>query len=116
MGAKILFVDDDVDITTLFSFRFKKEGYDCTIVSLGQEALDKANSEAFDVIILDRRLPDLSGEQVAKQLKSNEKTKAIPIILISGAEEGNEGEIVDHFLMKPFEWSALKEIIDSVKG
>lgn len=114
MGAKILFVDDDEDIVTLFEFRFKKEGYECVIVSLGKEAIEKAKSDKFDVIILDRRLPDISGEEVAKQLKADDKTKDTPIILVSGVTQGDESELADYFLMKPFEWNDLNSLINSI--
>ncbi|MCH9608726.1 MAG: Sensory transduction protein regX3 [Chlamydiales bacterium] len=107
MGRQILIIDDDEDITELLAFRLTKEGYTVTCTGSGKGAIEESKNGAFDLFILDRLLPDMRGEEIAKTLKSAEKTKEAPILFISGIAEGGEEEFSDHFLLKPYEWKDL---------
>jgi two-component system phosphate regulon response regulator PhoB len=73
----------------------------------GEEALRKARSEAFDLIVLDLMLPGIDGLEVTKKLKANDKTRHIPIVMLSA--KGEEADIVtglelgaDDYITKPF--------------
>lgn len=107
--AKILIIDDDEDVTTLFSFRLNKDGHVCDVAPSAQEALEKASGGGFDLIIVDRLLPDKTGEEVAAHLKEDVKTQRTPIIMVSGAEMTEKNADIDLFLLKPFEWNVLQE-------
>ena len=104
---KILVVDDEEDILELVRFNLVKEGYQVTGALTGEAALKKARTEPFDLIILDLMLPGIDGLEVTKKLKSNEKTRQVPIVMLSA--KGEEADIVtglelgaDDYVTKPF--------------
>lgn len=104
---KILVVDDEEDILELIQYNLAREGYQVTGAVSGEEALEKARSKSFDLIVLDLMLPGVDGLEVAKSLKSGEKTKQIPIVMLTA--KGEEADIVtglelgaDDYITKPF--------------
>lgn len=80
---KILLVDDDEAITTVFSTALKKEGFETSHAETGKEGLDKAKAELPNLILLDQVLPDIQGNEVLAELKKDEATKAIPVVVLS---------------------------------
>lgn len=108
---KILFVDDEVDLLKVSAIRLRTTGYEVLEAIDGQTALDKARSQRPDLIVLDVFLPGMNGDEVAAILKKDERTKHIPIILISA--DGNTLERrarksgADDFLAKVFESGEL---------
>lgn len=80
---KILLIDDDEALTTIFTAALTKEGYQIIVTNTGQEGLDKAETESPNLILLDQIMPDYSGNEVLKKLKANEKTKDIPVVILS---------------------------------
>lgn len=80
---KILLIDDDEALTTVFTAALTKEGFQVLAVHTGQEGIDKAKIETPNLILLDQVLPDLSGNEILKQLKAGDKTKNIPVIILS---------------------------------
>ncbi|TAM37524.1 response regulator [bacterium] len=105
---KILVVDDESGLVEMLSIRLEVNNYQVISASDGQEGLDKARSEAPDLIILDLMLPRLDGYQVCRALKSDEKYKQIPIVIFTArAQEsdiraGKEAG-ADAYITKPFE-------------
>jgi two-component system phosphate regulon response regulator PhoB len=104
---RILVVDDEEDILELVRYNLAKEGYKVAVTLSGEEALRKARTEAFDLIVLDLMLPGIDGLEVTKKLKVNEKTLNIPIVMLSA--KGEEADIVtglelgaDDYITKPF--------------
>ena len=80
---KVLLVDDDEAITTVFATALKKEGFETSRAGTGQDGLDKAKSEQPDMILLDQVLPDMQGNEVLAKLKKDEMTKNIPVVILS---------------------------------
>lgn len=80
---KILLVDDDDALMTVFSTALKKEGYDTVIAKDGKSGLDKAKSEKPGLILLDQILPDIAGNDVLKSLKEDSSTQSIPVAMLS---------------------------------
>lgn len=80
---KVLLIDDDEAITTVFSTALSKEGFETSRAATGQEGFDKAKSELPDLILLDQVLPDLKGNEVLAMLKKEEVTKNIPVVILS---------------------------------
>jgi DNA-binding response OmpR family regulator len=80
---KVLLVDDDEDILSIFSTALTKEGLETISATTGQDGLNKAKEEKPDLILLDQVLPDISGNDILKTLKEQDETKAIPVILLS---------------------------------
>ena len=81
MGEKVLVVDDEFDIRDLLSRFLTEEGYEVILASNGEEALELAERENPQVILLDIWMPGFSGIETCKRLKENEKTRFIPVIV-----------------------------------
>ncbi|MBW2568416.1 MAG: response regulator [Deltaproteobacteria bacterium] len=104
---KILVVDDEEDILELVRYNLIREGYKVICAATGEQALSKAGSETFDLILLDLMLPGIDGLEVAKRLKNKPETRQVPIIMLSA--KGEEADIVtglelgaDDYVTKPF--------------
>ena len=104
---KILVVDDEEDILELVTYNLAREGYRIAGAVSGEEALRKARNETYDLVVLDLMLPGIDGLEVAKRLKGDAGTQAIPIIMLTA--KGEEADIVtglelgaDDYITKPF--------------
>jgi two-component system alkaline phosphatase synthesis response regulator PhoP len=104
---RILAVDDEEDILELVRFNLAREGYSIICTTSGEEALKIAQKEHPALIVLDLMLPGIDGLEVAKALKSETKTRDIPIIMLTA--KGEEADIVtglelgaDDYVTKPF--------------
>ena len=121
MGKKVLVVDDEPNIVQVVISRLKANNYDVITAVDGQEALELAQREKPDLIILDLMLPKLDGYKVCSILKSNDQHKDTPIIMLTA-----RGEIDDMknglekganaYVTKPFNSNALIGIIDGLIG
>ena len=106
-NENILVVDDEEDILELVRYNLQREGYHVLCSKSGEEALDLAQSEQPDLIVLDLMLPGMDGLAVTKALKSGDQTKDIPIVMLTA--KGEEPDIVaglelgaDDYVTKPF--------------
>ncbi len=111
---RITFVDDDPDIQEIFSLVFQKSDYDINVFSKGSFLLEKEYDIA-DLIILDKQLPDMDGLEVCRRLKQENKTKRIPIIMLSAnrnihqlAKEAGAEDSIE----KPFSIKHLKKKVE----
>lgn len=117
--SKILIVDDAVDTVELLKKRFHAEGYDTSEAYNGEEALNKVPEYDPDLIVLDVMMPKIDGYEVAKRLKANEKTKYIPVLMLTA-----KGEIehkvkgldigADDYMAKPFDYKELSARVRSL--
>lgn len=111
-GKTILIVEDESDLADLLSFHLEREGYTCRRVSDGEAALAELGRRAPDLIILDRMLPRVSGEEVAARARSDPRTAAIPILMLTAKSEEAD-ELVgfalgaDDYVRKPFSMKLL---------
>jgi two-component system phosphate regulon response regulator PhoB len=103
----VLVVDDEKDILELICYNLEKEGYNTHCVATGEDALKSAAELQPDIIVLDLMLPGLDGLEVCKKLKQEEKTRHVPIIMLTAKTE--DSDIVsglelgaDDYLTKPF--------------
>jgi CheY-like chemotaxis protein len=80
---KILLVDDDASLMTVFATTLKGKGYEVVTAVSGQEGINKAKTEKPDLIFLDQVLPDIQGNEILKTLKNDLGTKEIPIAMLS---------------------------------
>ena len=104
----ILIVDDEPDILRLASLRLKKLGFDVITAVDGREAVRIVKSKKPDLILLDLALPLLSGDEVCRKLKNDEKLKHIPIILFTASSSTMTAEKAkrfgaDDYTIKPFD-------------
>lgn len=106
-SAKLLLVEDDPALLELLQFRFENEGYDVRATPDGDEALVLAAEELPDLIILDWMIEGTSGIEVCRQLRRNQETAHVPIIMLT-AREAEDDRIrgletgADDYLTKPF--------------
>lgn len=104
---KILVIDDLPENIFILQDRLAQEGYEVITAYGGNDGMEKAYSTLPDLILLDVMMPDMSGLDVCKTLVDDEKTKHIPIILVTakaGAEDTKEGLEAGAFdyIKKPF--------------
>lgn len=103
----ILIVEDETDLADLLAFHLEREGYTCRRVEDGDRAVAEAYRQPPDLILLDRMLPQLSGDDVAAKLKRDARTAGIPIIMLT-AKAADDDELVgfalgtDDYIRKPF--------------
>ena len=81
--AKILLVDDDPVLLKLYDTRLEKDGHEVSVTTNGEEALETLKNFSADLIILDLMMPKVNGFKFLEQVKKNENTKSIPIIVFS---------------------------------
>jgi len=116
MKKKILFVDDEPDILRIGTFLLKKMGYEVFGALNGLEALAFVRQKNPDLIILDVYLPGMKGDDVARMLKKDKKTRNIPIILISADMTTLEARFrksgAEDYLGKPFE---IEDMLGMIK-
>ena len=104
---KILVIDDLPENVFILQDRLENEGYEVIVAYDGNSGIEKAYSHLPDLILLDVMMPDITGFEVCKILVNDEKTKHIPIILVTakaGSEDTREGLEVGAFdyIKKPF--------------
>lgn len=80
---KVLLIDDDEDLVNIFTAALVKDGFETVFSLTGQEGLGKAKTEHPNIILLDQVLPDMSGNDILKTLKSDPTTSTVPVILLS---------------------------------
>ncbi|ABW31316.1 response regulator transcription factor [Acaryochloris marina] len=109
---RVLLVEDEERIARFVEKGLLKHGYQSTLVTDGQQALDQANLEAFDVVLLDLGLPIISGWTVLQTLRQRGFT--VPIIVITAFVDQDELALASgatDFISKPFQFSELIETI-----
>ena len=109
---KVLIVDDEPDIVELLSMRFEINGYSVLAAQNGEEALEKVNTGNPDIVILDLMLPKITGYEVCRMLKFDDKHRDIPIIILSALDQQQEREKAvaggaDAYFIKPFDMELL---------
>ena len=111
----ILLVDDEIKITEVVKAYLDKEGYNTFVAHDGKKALELFNQETFDLVILDRMLPDISGEEICEKIR---QTSLVHIIMLTAKTE-QEDKIdgfnlgCDDYVCKPFN---VKELILRIKA
>lgn len=116
---KILVADDERDIRELIGFTLRFAGFEVVLVADGIEAIEQAPLEQPDLILLDVRMPKVTGYDVCRHLKEDPATSAIPIVFLSA--KGQEGEIQEgldsgavEYIVKPFTPDDLTEQVREV--
>jgi DNA-binding response OmpR family regulator len=103
-SKKVLIVEDDEMISNMYKTKLESEGFTVVAALNGADGLNLARQENVDIVLLDVILPQLDGFSVLKEIKSNEKTKNVPVIMLTnlgteedmdkGKELGADGYIV----------------------
>ena len=119
--SKILIVDDEPEVVEILKFRISNWGYEPLSASNGPDGIKIAESEQPDAILLDVMMPGMNGFEVLSKLRKNEKTKHIPVIMITVAAARADVERglkqgAAFYLTKPYEAAELLEKLKSILG
>jgi DNA-binding response OmpR family regulator len=105
--AHVLVADDDADIRNLVTFKLTQSGHRVTAVEDGLAALRAAREQPVDLVLLDIRMPGMSGLDVCRNLRAEPETATLPAIMITARSQ--EGDIeagfaagADDYITKPF--------------
>jgi DNA-binding response OmpR family regulator len=115
--SRILVAEDERDIRELVGFTLRFAGFEVVLAENGAEAIERATADQPDLILLDVRMPKMSGYEVCRRLKENPSTCEIPVVFLSA--KGQEREIEQgldsgaiEYIVKPF---APDELTDRVR-
>ena len=116
---RVLVADDNVDSTQTSSMLLELWGHEARVAHTGQEALDLAAQFMPDVVLLDISMPDLSGYEVARQLRARPEGRRATLIAVTGwAQEGDklaaDDAGFDHHLTKPVDPRQLQPLLESI--
>ena len=117
--AKILIAEDERDIRDLITFTLGFAGYEVVSAANGEEAVNLARQEIPDLVLMDVRMPRMTGYEACAAMKADPKLKDIPVVFLSA--KGQDAEIqtglqagaVD-YLLKPFAPDQLTERVQAV--
>lgn len=112
---RILIIDDDPDIRTVMNILLKKQGFEVDSASRREEVFDKVQSFNPSIILLDVLLSGSDGRDICRELKADEATRSIPVIMFSahpGAADNINSYGADDFISKPLNVDALLEKVN----
>jgi DNA-binding response OmpR family regulator len=105
--AKIVLAEDERDIRDLITFTLQFAGHEVIPTANGAEAVEAVRREQPDIVLMDVRMPRLTGYEACRQLKADESTKDIPVVFLSA--KGQESEVKEglaagavDYILKPF--------------
>lgn len=112
-AAAILIVEDDLDIAEMLERYFRDLGYAVLTANWGEDGVNICTAEHPDLVILDIRLPDIDGFEVARRIKANQRTRHIPIIFLTERRERSDRvrglELhAEDYITKPFDMQELR--------
>ena len=111
--SKILIVEDDLDVAEMLNAYFRVQGYEVFTVNWGEDGVRAAQTVLPDLLILDIRLPDIDGYEVARRVRTDRRTNEIPIIFLTEKRERIDRlqgfEVgADDYITKPFDVQELR--------
>lgn len=119
MPKKIIYIDDDIEMIYLIKMILERKGYEIISINDGLESVEIIKKEQPDLVMLDLMMPNIDGWDIYHQLKSNEITSEIPVIIISAKAQpidkvlGLQIAKVNNYISKPFR---PQELIDSIEN
>lgn len=118
-GASILVVDDDEDNRTLVAKILRRNEFHVTTASNGREALERLADQPVDLVILDVMMPGMDGHEVYDRLRESDRTRNIPIIMLTAVNMADQVERALHiapswYITKPFDAKYLLKRVRQV--
>jgi CheY-like chemotaxis protein len=117
--AKILIAEDERDIRDLITFTLRFAGHEVVATTNGEEAYQRALEDPPDLILLDVRMPRMTGYEACKRIKAEESTSDIPIVFLSA--KGQEMEVrtgleagAEKYILKPFSPDQLTQEVSKI--
>lgn len=114
----ILLVEDEDDLAQIVAYHLSREGFDCVRVATGTDALSQLSAQTVSLVLLDLMLPDMSGVEVCRQIRSHETHQNLPVIMVTAKGEEIDRVVgfevgADDYVVKPF---SSRELILRVKA
>ncbi len=116
--ARILVIEDELDIQTLLRFNLERDGHNVMVAGTGEDGLHALRRQGFDLVLLDLMLPDRNGLEICKVMRAKDTLKHIPIIMVTA--KGDESDVVvglglgaDDYVTKPFR---IKELLARINA
>ncbi len=118
MADKVLIIDDEEHIAELIRYNLEAAGYKTVVANNGIDGLSRAREEEPDLVLLDLMLPGIDGLEVCKRLRAEEKTRNVPIIMLTAKSEEIDKILglelgADDYITKPF---SVRELTARVKA
>jgi DNA-binding response OmpR family regulator len=119
--STVLIADDDPDILALVTFKVKQAGYTLITATDGAAALAAARETTPDLVILDVSMPRMSGLEVCRELRADQATKRVPVLLLTARAQEADIEAgfdvgADDYVVKPFSPRELVARITAILG
>jgi two-component system response regulator VicR len=115
---QVVYIEDEPEMVDLVRLILRRKHYEVFGAGGGREGLDLVRKILPDVILLDLMMPDMDGWEVYQQLKADEATRAIPVIVVTAKAQSIDKVLglhiakVDDYISKPF---SPKELVDSLE-
>jgi len=111
---KILYIDDDPNNSIVMKRILEADGYQVLLAPSGSQGVAQAHRERPDLILLDIYMPDINGHEVARRLRRMERTKDIPILVVSASTNPQERRLsleagCDGYISKPIDVDLISE-------
>jgi len=117
MSKKILVLDDDEGILDVISFILQDTGYTVKVLSSGKTIFDEVKHFHPDLVLMDIMLGDMDGRMICQELKRQQATENLPVILISAShnvsETLNQAGAPNDFIAKPFD---IDHLVDKIRS
>src|SRR5260370_9256157 len=118
--TRVLVIEDERALTDVLAYNLQREGYETLVSHDGQEGLRKAQTHLPDLILLDLMLPVMSGLDVCRELRAGERTREIPIIILTAKAEETDQLVgfsmgADDYVTNPFTVKVLLQRIKAVQ-
>jgi two-component system phosphate regulon response regulator PhoB len=114
----LLIVDDERDLLSLLDFNFRQAGFETLLAANGLEALQHLRRRVPDLVLLDLMLPDVAGTEVCRMVKSDPRTKHVPVMMLTAKGEEVDKVVgfelgADDYVTKPF---SVRELVLRVRA
>jgi DNA-binding response OmpR family regulator len=109
---KVLIVDDEPSMVSVLQRHVSNAGYEIATATNGQEALDKIQQDELDLVLLDLMMPGMNGFETCRQIRENEKTRKLPVLIITALRSEADSASAaacgaNEFIVKPIDGSHL---------
>ena len=121
MGKRVLLIEDEPNIIEAISFILSRDGWTVHTHEDGETAMDKVRATPPDMIILDVMLPGRSGFDILRDLRAEEATANIPVMMLTARGQTKDRELAErpganHFMTKPFSNTEVRDHVRALIG
>jgi two-component system phosphate regulon response regulator PhoB len=116
--TSVLLVDDERDLLSLLDFNLRAAGFETLLATTGEQALGQLRRRVPDLVLLDVMLPDVTGTEICRQVKSDPRTKHVPVVMLTAKGEEVDRVVgfeigADDYVTKPF---SIRELVLRLKA